>query len=348
MASLIDWELAGRTAKRLSPTPPAIDLDTAHAAVAEMYQSVDRAAAYVADLTRLNEPTITARTIVVDRPGWIDVNIGGMRNVMAPIMQRLETTNPVGRLGQAAGSRIAGAQAGGIVAFLSGKVLGQFEFFAEPDGQLMLVAPNLVATERQLGVDPTDFRLWVCLHEVTHRVQFSAIPWMRQYMLDEVNQLSDSFDTDIDALRDRLTGALGELAKMVRGQGDGAGVMTLLATPEQREILDRVTGFMSLIEGHAEYVMNAVSPEIIPTQEEIEKQFRKRRRAGGNRLDRLLRKLLGFDAKTRQYIDGSTFVRAVVDKIGVDDFNAIWTSPQTLPTKVEIANPADWITRVHG
>ena len=137
--------------------------------------------------------------------------------------------------------------------------------------------------------------------------------------------------------------------KVVRGEGDGTGIGGALATPEQRAVIDRLTGFMSLVEGHAEYVMNAVSPAVIPSQPEIEARFAVRRqKGGGNPLDRLLRRLLGLDAKTRQYIEGAAFVRTVVDQVGMDGFNAIWTSPQTLPTKAEIAGPDKWIARVHG
>jgi putative hydrolase len=91
-----------------------------------------------------------------------------------------------------------------------------------------------------------------------------------------------------------------------------------------------------------------VSPEIIPSQPAIEQRFAQRRRKGGNPLDRLLRKLLGMEAKTRQYVNGSAFVRSVVDRIGLDDFNAVWTSRETLPTKAEIADPTRWIARVHA
>jgi coenzyme F420 biosynthesis associated uncharacterized protein len=179
-------------------------------------------------------------------------------------------------------------------------------------------------------------------------VQFTAVPWLRQHMLDEVSALTEAVDTDPAVLRRRLSNAVGELIKVVRGQGDGSGLMAVIATPEQRAILDRITAFMSLVEGHAEYVMNAVSPEVIPTQQAIEQRFAQRRRKGGNPLDRLLRKLLGMEAKTRQYVDGSAFVRAVVDRIGIEDFNAIWTSRETLPSKAEIGAPEQWIARVHA
>jgi coenzyme F420 biosynthesis associated uncharacterized protein len=347
MAALINWELAANTAKKLSPSPPATDQASAEAVVAQLYELAEVAAGHVAEITELSEPPVTAVTRVVDRHGWIDVNTAGMQTVMTPLVDRLASASKVGSVGEAVGGRVTGLQAGAIVGFLSGKVLGQFEFFDQPGGQLLLVAPNMVNVERQLAVDPTDFRLWVCLHEVTHRVQFTAVPWTRTYMLDQVAALTESVDPDPAVLRERLSSAFSDLVKVVRGEGDGAGLMAVLATPEQRAILDNVTAFMSLVEGHAEWVMNAVSPTVIPSQRVIEKRFADRRK-GGNPLDKMLRRLLGLEAKTRQYVDGASFVRAVVDQVGVAGLNAIWTSRDTLPTKAEIAAPGDWVTRIHG
>ncbi len=348
MSSLIDWDLATRSARRFSPASPSVSRREADDVVGELYRATAAAADHVAELTHLQEPTVTAATRVVDRAGWIDANAGGMQAVMTPLVERLTEQNPVGRVAERIGGRLTGVQLGVILGFLSGKVLGQFEFFDRPGGQLLLVAPNMVAVERQLKVDPEDFRLWVCLHEVTHRVQFTAVPWLREHMLNEVTALTDSLDTDPTELRHRLYGATSELVKVVRGQGDGSGLLAVVTTPEQRAVLERVTAFMSLVEGHAEYVMNAVSPSVIPSQKAIETRFASRRRRGGNPLDRLLRRLLGMEAKTRQYVDGSAFVRTVVERIGLDDFNAIWTSAQTLPTKAEIADPGRWIARVHA
>lgn len=348
MTSLIDWDVAVRSAKRFSPSPPGVSRREADDVVGEMYRASAVAADHVAELTQLREPPVTAVTRVIDRAAWIDTNAGGMRTIMDPLVARLTEDNPVGRVTERVGGRLTGVQVGVVLGFLSGKVLGQFEFFDRPGGQLLLVAPNLVAVERQLKVDPRDFRLWVCLHEVTHRVQFTAVPWLRQHMLDEVGALSATVETDPAEMRRRLSGAVGELVNVVRGRGDGSGLLSVLATPEQREVLERVTAFMSLVEGHAEYVMNAVAPSVIPSQKVIESRFASRRRRGGNPLDRLLRRLLGMEAKTRQYVDGSAFVRSVVERIGVADFNAIWTSTETLPTKPEIADPHRWIARVHA
>jgi coenzyme F420 biosynthesis associated uncharacterized protein len=348
VGSLIDWDVAARAAKRFSPPSPSVSRAEAEDAVGELYRATSRAADHVAELTGLSEPPVSAATRVIDRAAWIDANASGMRAILTPLVDKLTADNPVGRVADSVGGRLTGVQVGLVLGFLSGKVLGQFEFFDRPGGQLLLVAPNVVAVERQLGLAPSDFRLWVCLHEVTHRVQFTAVPWLREHMHSEVEALTDATDTDPAALKRRLTAGLGELVKVVRGQGDGSGVMSVIATPEQRVVLDRITAFMSLVEGHAEYVMNAVPASVIPTQQMIEKRFSQRRRRGGNALDRLMRRVLGLEAKTRQYTDGSLFVRTVIDRIGLDGFNAIWTSRQTLPTKAEIADPVTWIKRVHA
>ena len=348
MASLIDWDLAASTAKRLAPAPPGVTRTEADAAVAELTRAAHIAAGHVAELTLLHEPPVTALTRVVDRPGWVDVNASGMATLMGPLVDKLAAGRPANKIVDGIGGKVTGAQAGVLLGFMSGRVLGQFEFFDRPDGQLMLVAPNIVEVEGRLGVNPSDFRLWVCLHEVTHRVQFTAVPWMRQHLMDEVATLTETMDADPAELRARVGNAVGELVKAVRGKGDGAGVMAALATPEQHVVIDRITAFMSLVEGHAEYVMNAVSPAVIPSQPVIEARFKERRRKGGNPLDRLMRRLLGLDAKTRQYVEGSAFVRGVVDRIGLDGFNAVWSAPANLPSKAELAAPAQWVTRVHG
>ena len=355
MTSLIDWSVAERTARALAPTPPSVTPDEARVVVEQLRAAAVRAAAQVAELTALNEPDVTAATVVVDRPGWVAANAASMATVMDPLADRLldrmanqGKSARQSKLAAAVGSRATGAQAGAVLAFLSGKVLGQYEFFSVRQGQLLLVAPNIVSVERSMGVDPADFRLWVCLHEVTHRVQFSAVPWLRQHMMDEVWALTESIDVDPGTIAQRLKSAVGELAKTVRGEGDGSGLLAALASPGAREVMDRVTGFMSLIEGHAEFVMNAVPASVIPSQKQIEARFAVRRKRGGNPLDRLVRTLLGMDAKTRQYTEGSQFVRSVVDQVGLDGFNAVWESKANLPTRAEIAAPGDWVKRVHG
>src|ERR671910_796487 len=144
-----------------------------------------------------------------------------------------------GHVERITGLRATGLQAGAVLAFLSGKVLGQFEFFAEPAGQLLLVAPNVVEAERTLGVSPADFRLWVALHEVTHRLQFTAVPWLRGYLTGEIDALVDATELDPEALRERIAAATQQLGRMVRGDRDsGQGLLGLVQSPAQREVID--------------------------------------------------------------------------------------------------------------
>ena len=303
-----------------------------------MRRASERAVQPVADVTGLEAPFDIHRSVVVGRREWVRSNVEQMRLATEPVSEILGADG--NGLVRAIGSRTTALQMGAVLAWLSGKVLGQYEAFGG-QGRLLLVAPNIVHAERQLNVPPVDFRLWVCLHEETHRVQFGAVPWLSAYFTDEVHSYLRALDTDAGSTIGRLVGAL---RRGTRGSG---GLIDLVQTDEQREILNRLTALMSLLEGHADVVMDAVGPRVVPSVETIRERFDQRRQSAGT-LDGALRRLLGLDAKLRQYVEGAAFVRAVVETVGMDGFNAVWSGPESLPRPHEIADPRAWIARVHG
>jgi len=338
-SSMVDWDLAVSLGSRLAGEGPSVTRAEAADAVAVLRRDADRSTGLVRDFTGLVAAERTAPVLVVDRAGWVQANADGFSTVLTPVIEKLSEKKgaPTG-ISHAIGSRVTGAEVGLLLGFLAGKVLGQFDPFHEPSGRLLLVAPNIVHVERELGVDPADFRLWVCLHEETHRVQFTAVPWMRDHLFAQMTALADTVEPTAF-----LEDGLKRISEAVRS--GGGNLMEVLGTPEQKEILDRVTGIMSLLEGHADVVMDGVGPSVIPTVGDIRRKFNQRRKGVGT-LDRLLRRLLGLDAKMAQYRDGAKFVRGVVDKVGMAEFNAVWERPDNLPSKAEIADPAAWVTRV--
>jgi coenzyme F420 biosynthesis associated uncharacterized protein len=177
-------------------------------------------------------------------------------------------------------------------------------------------------------------------------VQFTAVPWMRDHIKSEIETLVEGVDLDPARVAAMLQDGVRRIGDIVRGQDD-VSLIDVFSTPEQREVMDRITGVMSLLEGHADVVMDGVGPEVIPSVDAIRKKFDKRRKGAGY-FDRLLRRLLGLDAKMAQYRDGAAFVRGVVDKVGMEDFNAVWAEPANLPSKAEIGDPTSWVRRVHG
>ncbi|MFD0545002.1 zinc-dependent metalloprotease [Streptomyces mexicanus] len=360
---MIDWNLAVATATRLVRPGPEVSRDEARAVVAELRRHARASEEHVRGFTRLaTDEGHDTPVLVVDRPGWVKANVAGFRELLKPLldkMQRRRGSSPGGAVLGAVGGKVTGVELGMLLSFLASRVLGQYETFApasrelpagDGGGRLLLVAPNIVHVERELDVAPHDFRLWVCLHEETHRTQFTAVPWLRDHLQGEIQAFLAETDVDPMAFLERLREAAQSLVGgRPEGEEDDAGhsLVELVQTPAQREILGRLTAVMSLLEGHADYVMDGVGPDVVPSVAEIREKFQQRRAKGASRLDTALRKLLGLDAKLRQYRDGERFVRAVVDQVGMDGFNRVWTSPNTLPTKAEIAKPADWIARVH-
>jgi coenzyme F420 biosynthesis associated uncharacterized protein len=374
---MIDWDLAISTGVRFARQGPQVSLADARAVVAELRGLTAVVQQPVREVTGLTSQGATGPVAVVDRPGWIKANVGGFRVVLEPLAEKIAergTSVPAaGSVLAAVGSRVTGVQAGLILAYLSSRVLGQYELFLPPGeggtestdvmsangasangaaaddnaqgvGRLTLVAPNIVMVERELGVDPHDFRRWVCLHEETHRVQFTSVPWLRGYVQGNMTEFLLASDLDPAAIVDRLRAAAGAVAGAVRG-GDGESLVEAIQTPAQRELLDKLTAVMTLVEGHGDYVMDAVGPQVVPSVAEIREKFNSRRGSAG-RVEQILRRILGIDLKMKQYAEGSRFVKAVVDEVGMAGFNKVWTSPQTLPTRAELARPADWLARV--
>jgi coenzyme F420 biosynthesis associated uncharacterized protein len=350
-ASLVDWDLAGRTARKLMSPGPETTRDEASAVVRELHEAAATAVGHVEALTGLHPvPGGPAPEVaVVDRPAWVDANTLGMSALLDPLVTKLQESQdrPPGPMATAIGSRVTGAQAGVVLSYLASRVLGQYELFGT-GGRLLLVAPNIVATERKLGVDPSDFRLWVCLHEMTHQLQFTAVPWLRTHLEEQLGQFVAVTDLTPEVLRERLGDVLRGVLDAVRGgEGESEGLMALVSEPAQREVLDRITAVMSLVEGHAEFVMDNVGPEVVPSVRVLRQRFAQRRKGRGP-FDRVVRRLLGLEQKMKQYAQGHEFVTGVVDRVGMDGFNRVWSGPETLPRIEELTDPASWVERVHG
>jgi coenzyme F420 biosynthesis associated uncharacterized protein len=340
---MVDWDLAVRVGARLAGEGPIVGRDEAAVIVEELRQGADRSTGLVREFTGLVARDHSAPVLVVDRASWVQANADAFAVLLAPIVEKLtEKKQPTG-LTASVGSKITGAEVGSVLGFLGSKVLGQFDPFHAPDGRLLLVAPNIVHVEREIQADPHDFRLWVCLHEETHRVQFTAVPWMRDHLFAQIGKFAETMEPS-GLLEDGLSRIV-EGLKNARSSGTGAGLLDVVGTPEQKELLDGLTGVMSLLEGHADVVMDGVGPTVIPSVAKIRAKFNERRKGVGM-LDRFLRRVLGLDAKMAQYRDGARFVRAVVDKAGMAGFNVVWERSEHLPSRAEITDPDAWMARV--
>lgn len=368
---LINWDLAAKTAAQLAPAGPVLGGTEIAAAVDNLRLMAERSVPHVHEISRLEaaRDLHDSQVLVVDRASWAKANTQSFAVMLDPMLRALAEktaekgaqSGANGKSGTALSSTVTGAQLGGALAFLSSKVLGQYDPFAAlaptasaakqaSGGRLLLVAPNIITVERELKVDPADFRLWVCLHEQTHRVQFAAAPWLRHHMLGEIEQLGSLLVGDSENFGNRIL----ESAKAMAGRRGKAGqelessrgsVLDLLQDPGQKAALSRLTAVMSLLEGHANVVMDGVDSKIVPTVRTIRQRFNRRGKDRGM-AEKFIRNLMGLDAKMRQYSDGAKFVRETVALVGMDGFNVVWLRAQNLPTEDEIHNARLWVHRM--
>lgn len=400
----IDWAVATRTAAALVPPGPRLSARQAKAEAEGLRSAADAAMEHVHRLTGLEaaKDLRDSQVLIVDRPTWAKANTQSFKTLLAPTFAHLAATRPqeYATSTTPVATAATGAELGALLAFLGSKVLGQYDPFAAltgTGGRLMLVAPNVAAVRAEINVVPEDFRMWVCLHEQTHRVQFAAAGWLAAHLQEKTTELTSAMFDKSDSLPERLRTALaaalpgrnnddgptgrptvspdpvvaavgqdpahgagdapaegdaavtlqtGAGAAVGKGGAEGpGGLLGALQDDEDRARLSHLTAVMSLLEGHANVVMDAVDAEVVETVKTIRRRFDAR---GDRRspLEKFVRRLIGMDAKMRQYADGQKFVDAAVAELGMDGFNVVWDDPALLPTEAEIHAPDLWVARM--
>jgi coenzyme F420 biosynthesis associated uncharacterized protein len=344
-ARLLDWGAAARVASRIAgPGPEIAPADRARLAedFADVLGEADGA---VAEFTGLRLEGPATRPWVMTRAEWIEANLGAFERVLEPVAGRLLGSRLGGAMAPVRRSVLA-LQLGAILGYLGRKVLGQYDLFVPPDDRELLyfVGPNVVEVERRFGFPARDFRLWLSLHEVSHRLQFEGVPWLRGYLFGLVDSYLSTMDLDPRKLLDALRRAREEARRS--GRWREMGILFLLMTPEQRETFRRMQALMSLLEGHGNYVMDRVAQGRIEEAPRMRRTLRERRQ--GAPVNRVVQRAIGLDIKARQYDIGERFVAVVVDRSGPEGFARVWERSEHLPSLEEIGRPEAWVQRVAG
>lgn len=304
-----------------------------------------------------------ARGRVTDRAGWVDANLASFDRLTRPLLEKFTDTSDdepskLGALASRAfqpvvgkvGPKFAGAEVGALLGWMSGRVIGQYDLLIiedeNPEAQDLVyyVGPNVMSMEKRFGFPPREFRLWIAIHECTHRAQFTAVPWLRPYFLSLVNELMDDVDPDPGRFLDAAKSAMEKKRAGIDGLTDG-GLSQMLASPKQQITLDKVSGLMSLLEGHGDITMDRAGRHLIPSQPRFARVFTKRRTSATGPT-KVIQKLLGFEAKLAQYEEGEKFILAVEAAGGRELFDQVWSSPESLPAIDEIRLPELWISRM--
>jgi putative hydrolase len=368
----VDWGFARTVAGRVAGTDPFSESYHNASLVADLLELTEQAEQLVEAETGLVSAAGAARARVTDRLGWVDANLASFERLMRPLIGRLnaEPESAAGAAGAAGaqatpwaaigrvlssvtesvGPKVAGAELGAMLGWMSSRVLGQYDLLITEDDRpheqdwVYYVGPNVLSLEKRYGFPPREFRLWLAVHECTHRAQFTGVPWLRPYFLSLVNELLDAVDPDPKRVLDALQ-------ELVRDTRDGnptslkdGGISLLLATPEQRETMRKVSGLMSLLEGHGDVIMDRATAGVIPSQRRFARVMSQRRK-NATGVTRFIQRLTGIEAKLAQYEEGEDFVRAVEEAGGRELFDRVWSGPEALPTIDEIRDPDLWIER---
>jgi coenzyme F420 biosynthesis associated uncharacterized protein len=358
MTRLINPRIAGGVARRLAGDGALRSSYLLERLRRDLEVAVARSEDLVAETSGITRPPPVPWR-VIDRGEWAEANIAGMTALLAPLAERLEPRlaqlpAPI-RLAQ---QGIVSVEMGVLLGYVSRRVLGQYDVLM-PEGAaargrsrrrtgdgaaLYFVGPNMVETERRWGFVPEEFALWVAVHEVTHRFQFAGVPWLRDRFFGLVRSYLSVTEMDAGSLARRLAGAASRLAsgKVPLEERHPA---YLLATEEQKAVLDQIQALMAVVEGHGNYVMDAVGSRVIPSFKRMRNVF-ERRREQTTTLQRIINQALGLELKLRQYELGQSFCQEVAAHEGEAGLAYLWTEPEHLPTLDELREPGRWLARV--
>ena len=349
MAEIVDWPLAAKVAgligERVSPPGP---YDRARLE-ADLMEATVEAEELVAVETGLRSTSGAARARVVDRTDWAKANVASFRRLLGPVLGKLSGKGANSVLAPVL-NKVTAAEMGALLGWMSSRVLGQYDLLLAEDDHpedqdiVYYVGPNIAALEKRHGFDPKQFRLWIALHELTHRAQFTGVPWMRSHFVSQVDGIVGSLRVDPAHLAGVFRRSVEDI-RAGRNPLDDGGLAAMFASPEQREKLDSLGAMMSLLEGHGDVIMNRASQGRIPDAEQFHAALHARRAQVGPAA-RLLQKLLGLESKMRQYEAGERFIAGVEQIGGPKAIDAAWLQPANLPTKAEISDPAAWVARV--
>jgi coenzyme F420 biosynthesis associated uncharacterized protein len=353
VAELIAWETAGQVARRVARSASPLTEYERGSLEADFEEYTARAEGLVEAETGLKSLAGAARARVVDREQWVDANVASFQRLLRPVLAKLSDRMASGRgrltpVPMSVTRQLAGGELGLVLGWMSGRVLGQYDQLLieeeRPEEQDLVyyVGPNVVGVERKYGFAPSEFRLWLALHEVTHRMQFTGVPWLRDHFLGLVDRTLAGLDPDPKA----LVAALRRSAESIRaGRNplEEGGLATLVAGPDQFAAIQEIGGMMSLLEGHGDVTMDRAGRDLIPGAPTFSRTLRERRQQRG--LSKIMSVLLGMDAKMRQYEQGERFIAAVESAGGRELLSRVWQGPEWLPSWAEIRDPEKWISR---
>jgi coenzyme F420 biosynthesis associated uncharacterized protein len=344
----VDWDLARKVARRMSGSDAFSGSYHANSLRPDFAEFTAIAEELVAQETGLRSLIGPARAKVATREEWVEANIRSFQRLFKPLTERLgsKMTGPFAPVAR----RFAGAEVGTLLGWMSKRVLGQYDLMIAPGDNpqdqdvVYYVGANVLSLEKRYAFPPREFRLWLALHEVTHRAQFTGVPWMRDHYVDLVNTTM-AFDAGdpkrfLEALK-----RCGNEIRHGRNPLDDGGLPMMIAGPEQRHAIEAVGGLMSLLEGHGDITMDRAGGDLVPSAERFSRAL-SQRRAEVKGMARFVRQLLGIEAKMRQYEQGEAFISHIERERGVGFLDRVWASPDRLPTLAEIKDPGTWVKRM--
>jgi putative hydrolase len=357
----VNWELARQVGIAASAAgaqdPPPTDADR------RAFEAAVRVAELrVADATGLEPPSALTVVRAVRRSDWVQGTLQGLRPVLEPAADGLARAAaraqrealPEGAGAAAEGMTgllsqlsplLLGAQVGGVLGSLAQQVFGQYDVaIPRPEAaELVFVVPNVAAFERDWSLDPTEFRTWVALHEVTHRFELSR-PWALERFRALIDDYASTLRLDVEGLHRRLETLDPSNPESMRELvASEEGLFGPILDDEQRLKLGRIQAFVASVEGYGDHTTHAIGASLLGSYGRIDEAMRRYRET--ERTDPVLDRILGISVGREHVAMGRGFCDRVVELSDEATLARMWSDADALPSMPELEEPRLWLAR---
>jgi putative hydrolase len=242
---------------------------------------------------------------------------------------------------------LLGVQAGSMVGYLAQHALGRYDLplpTSDPPS-LCFVVTNLDRFEKEWSLDRADLRFAVALHEVVRAAERS-VPWVQERLVRLAVEYVSAYEVDPSAFEEQLGNFDPADPASLSGMAEHPeALLGAMQSPRQRDVLDRLQTYTSVLEGYADDVVERIGSRLVPSFARIHEATQRHRVERGE-AERFIEGLLGLKLDRDHDEQGRAFCRGVVERVGVEGLNRLWEREAMLPTAPELVAPGLWLARI--
>src|SRR5699024_2655193 len=214
-----------------------------------------------------------------------------------------------------------------------------------PDATSALLPANIEKFTSGLDRPNSEVLVFLAAREAAHQRLFTHAPWLRQRLLDTVEEFARGITVDMSAIEQLASQIDPSNPASIEEAMSSSGLLQPQTTPQQQAALTRLETLLALVEGWVDVVVADAVADRLPGADALRETLRRRRATGGP-AEQTFATLVGLELRPRRMRDAATLWSLVGEQHGVATRDDIWSHPDFLPTSEDLDDPAAFAQRL--